>query len=130
MAASSIQRAVESKLLRAVKCGAQCVAAATTEAGSATQPIVRVSPRERRHGSRGSRKLEPFLARVITQRSGDCSTSGNWGIHKLQFGIELDFKYGGCEFKSWWGQTKIYRKKILPWGVLMYSYFELLRVIL
>ena len=44
-------------------------------------------------------------------------------------GSALDFKSGGREFKSRWGQTKIYLKKIWPWGILIYSYFEPLRVI-
>ena len=57
-----------------------------------------VSPRERRRGSRDRRKLEPFLARAITQRSGDCSTSGNWGIHKLQDFLTTKFRPAGSSY--------------------------------
>ena len=33
-------------------------------------------------------------------------------------GTTSEFKYMGHEFKSQWGQAKIYLKKILPWGIL------------
>ena len=39
-------------------------------------------------------------------------------------GTTSDFKSRGREFKSRWGQTKIYLKKILPWGISISSYFE------
>ena len=57
-----------------------------------------VSPRERRRGSRDRRKLEPFLARAITQRSGDCSAWRNWGIHKLQDFLTTKFRPAGSSY--------------------------------
>ena len=39
-------------------------------------------------------------------------------------GTTSDFKSGGRDYKSWWGQTKIYLKKILLWGISISIYFE------
>ena len=39
-------------------------------------------------------------------------------------GTISDFKSRGRELESRWGQTKIYLKEIIPWRILISSYFE------
>ena len=55
-----------------------------------------------------------------------CKNSLPFWLH----GRALDFKSRGREFKSRWGQTKIYLKKILPCRILIFCYFECLGCLL